>query len=253
MNELSIREFGYILESENISNINLDCCSVSKSAWSFLERFAYSNEKKDRFVRTASYNGRKALQVKNFVGVISTPDGTHIEILPKTSESNQNIEDARGLLFKLLSVVPELPFIETTDAELRLFDKPLIEPLIAIFLKKLANLVRRGIRKDYQRIEAEERFLKGQLQMALQISQHFPGDVSFSFSDDPGFRHGASRCRMGGFPRAGHVAGPPHPLSAGGLRGASDDGGLERRVPAARAPVESQTDRNASTSLGDAR
>ena len=105
------------------------------------------------------------------MGVISTPDGTHIEILPKILESDQDNKESRLLLFRMLSAVPELPFIETNDASLTLFNKPLIEPLIAIFLKKLANVVRQGIRKDYQRVEAEERFLKGQLQMALQIRQ----------------------------------------------------------------------------------
>ena len=43
--------------------------------------------------------------------------------------------------------------------------------LITLFLKQLADVVRKGIRKDFERIEAEERFLKGRLLVSQQISQ----------------------------------------------------------------------------------
>jgi 5-methylcytosine-specific restriction enzyme subunit McrC len=45
------------------------------------------------------------------------------------------------------------------------------EVLIGRFLQDLAQVVRKGIRKDYQRIEAQERFLKGQLHTARQLRQ----------------------------------------------------------------------------------
>lgn len=169
-NELSIREFGYIVEAE-VEASSLDYCSISTEAWIFLENLAFSNEKENRFISTASYQGKKALQIKNFVGVISTPDGTHIEILPKISELNQSLEETRRLLYKMLCEVEDLPFVETTDASLKLSNKTLPEALITRFLTSLAAVVRQGVRKDYQRIEAEEKFLKGQLLIAQQLRQ----------------------------------------------------------------------------------
>jgi 5-methylcytosine-specific restriction enzyme subunit McrC len=144
---------------------------VSSADWSFLEKSAFSNEKNHRFIRLASRNGKKALQVVNFVGVVSTPSGTHIEILPKTTEASQNVEVTRKLLLKLLYLAGELPFIETTDTSLQLHKKSLPEVLINRFLSSLASVVRQGIRKDYHRIESEEPFLKGKLQIAQQLRQ----------------------------------------------------------------------------------
>lgn len=172
MSNCCIREYGYILCSDADSKeSSIDCCYVSSADWSFLEQSAFSNEKNNRFIRLASRNGKKALQVVNFVGVVSTPSGTHIEILPKTTEASQNVVETRKLLIKLLYVVDELPFIETTDASLQLHEKSLPEVLISRFLSSLSSVVRQGIRKDYHRIESEEPFLKGQLQVAQQLRQ----------------------------------------------------------------------------------
>ncbi len=170
MSNCCIREYGFILCADaDLNESSIDCCYVSSADWSFLEQSAFSNAKNSRFIRLASRKDKKALQVVNFVGVVSTPSGTHIEILPKTTEANQNVEETRKLLLKLLYVADELPFIEATDASLQLHKKSLPEVLIGRFLASLASVVRQGIRKDYHRIESEEPFLKGQLLVAQQL------------------------------------------------------------------------------------
>ena len=180
MNDLSIREFGYIIQKtkdensscdESASSSLNDVIAIDKKAWDYLESYAYSSDKEHRFIRSRSYKGKKALQVVNFVGVITIPDDIHLEILPKISENGQNNIDVRKLLVKMLVEVNELPFIQSTDADVEIFDKPLPDVLITLFLKQLADVVRKGIRKDYERIEAEERFLKGRLLVSQQISQ----------------------------------------------------------------------------------
>lgn len=172
MRELCIREFAYIIQDEQGNEANqLDLCSVNPKAWKFLEDYAYSNDKEKRFIKSISYKGKKAFQVVNFVGVITTPDGTHLEILPKTNENGQDFDETRKLLVRMLFEIDDLTYLETTDASLVLYDKPLPEILINRFLHKLADVVRKGIRKDYQRIEAEEKFLKGQLLVSQQLNQ----------------------------------------------------------------------------------
>ena len=171
MSKDCIREFGFITEQAVEDEASLNTCVVNSKAWKFLESYAYSNKKEDRFIRAASFNGKKALQVKNFVGFITTPDGTYLEILPKISEGDQSVEATRKLLIRMLSAVDDLNFIATTDADVEIFNKPLAEVLISRFLKELAQVVRKGIRKDYVNIEKEERFLKGRLLVSQQVKQ----------------------------------------------------------------------------------
>jgi 5-methylcytosine-specific restriction enzyme subunit McrC len=169
MAELCLREFGLLVQGERGAD-SIDVCGVaSAAAWNFFENLAFSDAKEDRFIDVARFEGRKALRLKNFVGVISAPDGTQVEILPKISDEQPDLEGTRALLWKMLEAVEDLPFLETTDAQLKLRQGPLIEALIAVFLAHVANVVRRGIRRDYERIEAEERFLRGRLRVGKQM------------------------------------------------------------------------------------
>jgi len=67
-----------------------------------------------------------------------------------------------------------LPARVSGEASLQLFDAPLSEWVMERFLISLDQLIKRGIRSDYVRIEAQERFLKGRLNISQQIRQH-PG------------------------------------------------------------------------------
>jgi 5-methylcytosine-specific restriction enzyme subunit McrC len=171
MSELCVREYG-LLTQQDVGRDDLQVRWLQNGqAWAFLERYAYSSEKEHRFVRVASYRGTKALRVVNFVGLLTTPDGTQIEILPKTSEHGQDVAQTRALLWKMLGVVEDLTFLASTDAQLMLRNMPLPEALISLFLEQAATLIRRGLRRDYKRIEAEEPFLRGRLRVASQMRQ----------------------------------------------------------------------------------
>lgn len=169
MAELCLREFGMLVEGARDAG-SADVRGVANpEAWNFFERLAWSDAKEDRFIDVACLDGKKALRVKNFVGVISAPDGTQVEILPKTSDDQPDIGGTRELLWKMLGAVEDLPFLETTEAHLKLRRAPLVEALVTIFLAHVAAVMRRGIRRDYERIEAEERFLRGRLRVARQM------------------------------------------------------------------------------------
>lgn len=169
MVELCVREHGRLVQ-EVPSVASIDVCGIaSPEAWTFFENLALSDAEEDRFIDVAQYKGKRALRVRNFVGVISAPDGTQVEILPKTSDQEQDVKDTRALLWKMLAVVEDLPSIETTQAQLKLRSAPLIEALIGMFLAHVATVVRCGIRRDYERIEAEERFMRGRLRVAQQM------------------------------------------------------------------------------------
>jgi len=72
---------------------------------------------------------------------------------------------------KLISSALDLPSRETNAADLQLFKSPLAEWVMRQFLRALEHLLKRGLRFDYQRIEEEQRFLRGQLDVVKQMRQ----------------------------------------------------------------------------------
>ena len=141
--------------------------------YQWLKKIALERQKGKgtEFLRLISRDGKESLQVRNYVGLLQTPDGTCIEILPKISEGKEDRKESIKLLFKMLQKVHDLPAIETTDASLDIQNNPLIEILIGRFLKLVTNLVHKGIRSDYIRVQEQQAFMKGRLRVAQQIRQ----------------------------------------------------------------------------------
>lgn len=118
----------------------------------------------------------KKIQVQQFVGVIQTPDGTQIEILPKiaeTKKTSEEIEKAndnlRRILIKMLIEVDYLPGRKVQTASLETENFPLLEMFIRDFLECVEVIVKRGIRSDYNRQEDNLPFMKGKLLINQQI------------------------------------------------------------------------------------
>ncbi len=114
------------------------------------------------------------LRLDNYVGVIETPCGTRIEILPKHAEGANPEHRSRALLRKMIQAALDLPVREAGAAALEQFDAPLPEWVMGQFLVALDHVVQRGIRFDYQRLDEERRFLRGQLDVTRQVRQ-MPG------------------------------------------------------------------------------
>jgi len=162
---LYIREWGRINRGEDNKNQSLDLLTLNAKAWDSL-----ANIKQASYIR---FLKRDQIQIKGFVGVISMPDGTQIEVLPKINEdSGQSaLEESRATLWKMLKEVNNLKSVESTEAALKIKKQALPEMLITWFLQAVNQVVQQGIRKDYSRIDAQERFLKGQLQLSKQLRE----------------------------------------------------------------------------------
>ena len=120
--------------------------------------------------------GRRKLKLDQYVGVIETPCGTRIEILPKHVELNGTSDQElilaeRKLLQKMLSVSLHLPYREAGSANLNRFKQPLHEWIITQFLASFERLLQRGLRFDYNRVQEEQKFLRGQLQHVKYMRQ----------------------------------------------------------------------------------
>ena len=114
---------------------------------------------------------RRLLRLDNYVGVLETPCGTRLEILPKHVEGAGDLEASRALLKRMIAAALDLPIREAGPAALECFHAPLSEWLMGQFLATLDHLVKRGLRFDYRRVESAERNLHGQLDMVRQMRQ----------------------------------------------------------------------------------
>ncbi|ABS08124.1 McrC family protein [Shewanella baltica] len=173
VNDVTVREFALLTNGGN--NHSIDCHSIPKSAFEWLLANGVSKSEGQReLVKVKRHGTSVALQVINFVGVLETPCKTRIEILPKTSTDTCDPVSARKILLKMLARVEKLKLEEFQQSQLQLLKQPLYELLITHFLTAVSKLVRQGIRNEYQRIERESPYLKGQLQVAKQLRQR-PG------------------------------------------------------------------------------
>ncbi|MCU7964232.1 McrC family protein [Shewanella sp. SW32] len=173
VNDVIVREFALLTNEGN--NCSIDCHSIPKCAFEWLLANGVSNDENQReLIKVKRYDKSIALQVVNFVGVLETPCRTRIEILPKTTTDECKPEIARKILLKMLASVESLKLEEFQQSQLQILKQPLYELLITHFLKSVAKLVKQGVRSEYQRVERESPYLKGQLQVSKQVRQR-PG------------------------------------------------------------------------------
>lgn len=114
---------------------------------------------------------RRWLKLDNYVGVLESPCGTRLEILPKHVADGDCEFQSRALLRTMIQHALDLNFREVGPASLQVFNAPLSEWVMQQFLLGLDHLIKRGLRLDYQCIEEEARFLRGRLDVARQMRQ----------------------------------------------------------------------------------
>ncbi len=179
---IAVREFGLLLNGGDKSSI--DCQSIPSKAFEWLLVNGQSNNQELVDLIKVKKQGRSiALQVINYVGVLETPCGTRIEILPKISEKEDN-QTATKVLLKMLSTVHKLNMHRFENSSLQTLKRPLFEILIGYFLNEVSSVIKKGIRNQYTRVQARKPYLKGQLQASKQINQR-PGCLnSFNVAYD---------------------------------------------------------------------
>lgn len=176
MSIIFVREYS-LLTTESVDPAP-DRSSVGDKAQISESAFAWLLDQQGRFkkkgVPLVQIEGRNALRLESFVGVLKSPCGTVIEILPKIQDSIPDESESiklRKLLIDMIQVSLHLPKRDMGTADLMLMKYPLSEWLIHQYLLMLDELVRKGLRFNYERVEEENRFLRGQLNVARQIQQ----------------------------------------------------------------------------------
>ena len=162
-----IREYAQLTTEVVVPS--LDVATVSQTAFDWLCELSAGYSRSGATL--LQVEGRCSLKWDSYVGVLETPCGTRLEILPKHHEQDDCLIKSRQLLRKLIQRALQLKPREASVASLELFDAPLSEWVMGQFLAELDLLVKRGVRFDYQRIEEEQRFLRGQLNVVAQMRQ----------------------------------------------------------------------------------
>ncbi|HEY8357124.1 MAG TPA: McrC family protein [Ramlibacter sp.] len=167
MNHVIVREHARL--TTDAAPNDLDCHAITQSAFDHLLRLAAGFRKSG--VPLVQLESGTALKMDNYVGVVETPCGTVIEILPKHVDTKNSAEASRTLLVKMLGAVLRVPPRQTGTADIQLLRRPVTEWVMRQFVLALDQLVKRGIRSDYVRVEDEQRYLRGQLDLARQVQQ----------------------------------------------------------------------------------
>lgn len=168
-NIVIVREYARLTTDQ--VEATLDQASITSSAFDWLCNLAAGFSKGGASL--LQVENRRWLRLDNFVGVVETPCGTLLEILPKHSNnaSESTAIASRELLIKMLEVALDLPIRTTDKTDIQTFQHPLLEWVMKQFVLSLDHLIKRGLRFDYQRVEEEQRYLRGQLDVVKQMRQ----------------------------------------------------------------------------------
>lgn len=167
MHHVVVREYARLTTGE--VDASLDQAAVSESAFDWLCR--ESGRLRSSGAALVQVENRRWLRLDNYVGVIETPCGTQIEILPKHLDGEGDVVLARLLLRKMLSRCLNITARESAPANIQVFDSPLTEWVIRQFLESLDQLVKRGVRFDYHTVRDQQRYLRGRLDVSRQLRQ----------------------------------------------------------------------------------
>lgn len=173
---ITVREYAFIsVAYAGCPESTLDHAYISASAFDHLCELSASFSKHG--AKVFELAGCRKLKLDQYVGIIETKCGTRIEVLPKhvdtaMGESIANvIEKERELLKKMLRVSLHLPYRDVGEANLSKFKQPIHEWIIEQFLCNFEKLIQRGLRFDYQRVQEEQKYLRGQLQHVKHMRQ----------------------------------------------------------------------------------
>ena len=123
MHDFTVREYAFIsVAYEGCPTSSLDHAYIPEKAFEHLCDLSASFSKHG--ARVFELAGRRKIKLDQHVGVIETPCGTRIEILPKHVELNGTSDQElilaeRKLLQKMLSVSLHLPYREAGSANLK--------------------------------------------------------------------------------------------------------------------------------------
>ena len=125
---------------------------------------ALADREEAAWLRLTGRQGRRAVRVTSFAGVVRAPDGFQIEVLPKVGKAiSGGHAEARRLLIDMLRCLPGFRHILTDRARLLATRMPLPDIFISEFLRAVERIVKHGLRSDYTGLQDDVAALRGKL------------------------------------------------------------------------------------------
>ena len=182
---IEIKEFTRIFCKDDVQDEDLT--TVSRAFFEDLEQFLFdfnsSNIHADasEFIRLGSqrYAG-KYISVNNFVGVIQTPKGHQVQILPKIdlgrdendADEVNSFTQTKKIFLKMIRSLHDIPIKHLDTTNLKTEKLPIFEIFISMYLQEAMILAKRGLKSAYQEHEDNLRFYKGKLMVSEHIRQN---------------------------------------------------------------------------------
>jgi len=156
---------------------------LDPEVFAYLEELSLTSIQGSQFLKLTSRSGFKLLQVQNYAGMLSTPHGFQLEILPKVGK-NLTTASARETLLTMLSHLPGFRHIQTQQATLQAQRMPLLEIFISQFLHSVSQLLKQGLRSDYVSEQGNLSFMKGKLMLSAQLRHNVVNRHKFCVNYD---------------------------------------------------------------------
>lgn len=191
---ITVFEYQYLVAGAGAG----DAAGVPQKVFDWLERecLRISEEEDVAWAKPRLRKGKRSIQMTNSVGVIRTPDGFQIEVLPKVGKvASDGGVSARALLLDMLACLREFRHIRTERAALAAKRMPLFEVFIAEFLETVRRALQRGLRSGYDSIEDNLATLRGKLLTAENLKRNLVRPDRFFVAFDE-FTHNRPENRL---------------------------------------------------------
>ncbi len=127
--------------------------------------------------------GRKRqIKVKNYVGVIETNDGMHLEILPKIhlNRSEEDVNATKKIFLDMLRHLKNSPFVNVSNAHLKTQNNfPILEVFIQSYVTEAEKLINHGVKSNYISVIENVNCIKGKLLTSDNIKTNRFNKVKF--------------------------------------------------------------------------
>lgn len=163
--KISILEHQKIYISSSSNNNNKDRTIFKRDA-DFLKKL---EEKEGKQIFKW---GKNTVTPQHWVGVISTPN-FDIEILPKITDKETDIQQIREVLIYMLKICLDIPVRKNIDANLFLGrNDGFLDVLVATFLRVLEKEIKKGLLKEYKKTTKNIEQVKGNIKFSKQINKN---------------------------------------------------------------------------------
>ena len=170
-NVYTITEYGSFVAEKEIPG----CISLPQKTFDELKTFILSNRSKDTdaldLMKLSARKGvGEIITAQNFVGMIAMNDGTVIEILPKIwSHDAEDSGKTKKLLVDMMRTLRTAPYKNLQTADVNIARLDVFDIFIRMFINEAIEIVKRGLKNDYQTVQRNETFFKGRLLVSQNI------------------------------------------------------------------------------------